>query len=323
MIASDSTGGTSQRSGNSPVLFFDFLSLIKHWKIYNDDKDVAYRLFISIGYQHIVPYLLFLRKTRIRGGHSISELELLITLEREMSNLILNEIGLIEHQVKTRFAYGIQAVHGDNGLYNPENFKHKREHKQGLFSIQRELERQKKWRTNTSSVPASTWVSLEYATLGAVSRLLNNVRSKEVVQCVSDSFSVNNRCLRNWARYIALIRNACAHFEPFIVRPQAPIVPKGIYGFEKKDPTKPLYALLVIERLLQGRIWAGIEGAKDDYYNFVYDTTIAFSEFAEANPALAKKLCIPRKYLAAQGMKRLHHIVLRHGTAECKYYLAA
>ena len=118
--------------------------------------------------------------------------EFLITLEREMSNLILNEIGLIEHQVKTRFAYGIQAVHGDNGLYNPENFKHKREHKQGLFSIQRELERQKKWRTNTSSVPASTWVSLEYATLGAVSRLLNNVRSKEVVQCVSDSFSVRS-----------------------------------------------------------------------------------------------------------------------------------
>ena len=93
MIVIDSTGGTSRRSGNSPVFSFDeFLSRLDAWGARNDDADAAWALFESVGYQRLVPYLSFMRAARLRGGGSVGALDALVELDGRVRAAIFDRL---------------------------------------------------------------------------------------------------------------------------------------------------------------------------------------------------------------------------------------
>jgi len=164
--------------------------------------------------------------------------------------------------------------------------------------------------TGDGRVPV--WAAVDAVTFGTLRRLYDNTAVPEVATRVSASFGVNKKCFRSWLRTLVLVRNCCAHFNPYAVRAQIPAVPKpviepaegggcgadgtsstGTGGAHADDNASPLYVLAVLDRLLQGRARAGTEFEREDWHSFRRDARQLVGEFAREHPELVQALRIP------------------------------
>lgn len=304
-IENDRTGGTSRRSGNSPVFSFgDFCSYASQSGFFSSDSDISRELFETVGLQRLLPYMSFFADHQISDDQrSMESVASLVEFDSSIRNVVFKYVDVIETQLKARYAQFMLDELGEFCIMDKRNFKYEAEYRESLRIIKRELDRQKSVNAaiqrqadlDYNRVPIR--LAVEVSSLGTVSKLLKNTRSSVVTNKVAESFGVNKQCLLSWVKTVSLVRNACAHFVPYVVRRQIPSVPKPVFDNEE-DHTKPLYILVVIERLLRGRVDAGYEKAMQDLETFRSDIDNVLGVFACDNAELAEALHIPACHLA-------------------------
>lgn len=301
MMQGDSTEGTSRRSGNPSVLLFaDYIAWLHELGFRVDDEPLAKCLFDLVGYQHLLGYTVFIKNYACEGRVPLlEEVDALVEFDSAIRQIMLYAICPIERHLKARYSQIMAEAYGGLCLHNQSLFKGGRAYRSSINSIEREVALQLRslGMRRTSFEAVSIWQGLEFTSFGTAVKLITATRSASVVSEVAASFAMNRRCLLSWLRTLALVRNACAHFNPYVIRPQIPSVPKEIYDYRGEEPTSPLYALLVIDRFLSGRVQAGFMGAKDDLYNFRCNVFDVLGDFAVAYPCLTSVLRIPGFFL--------------------------
>lgn len=304
MTDSNRTKGASYESGNPSVLLScDFPEWLSAHGFTVDDSDIAQMLFDTVGFQKLLGYVAFLRSVSTADTCTVAALEALVALDDDLRIIMLDAIRVIELQVKAQYAQGMTECYGLYCLYDNSLFRHKKMHATTMKSLTREVAQYRKECGVAQLKHITIGEAFEYTSLAHVAKLLYNTQSHQVVARVAKSFSVNNRCLHSWLQTLIYVRNACAHFNPYVIRPCIPSIPKPLYGFEEEDCSSPLYALLIIERLLQGRVDACITGAKEVLYAYTHNVIDAVGNFASQYGDTLAAIKVPQRYIVESDIR--------------------
>ena len=260
-------GDTSQRCGNSPAVSVsghfspkseppDVLSkqeLIRHLAEmgFNDTDTAQAAYFIDrVGYTHAKPYA-------VRFAHretGLAAVEAAVRFDRLFQSVLLKYIGLFEVQFRAQYSRLMAETGGAFAHRDPSCFKSQDLHMASLESYADEVNRQSR-QSNVrvrklidayGDLPV--WDAVEVMTMGTLSKLYKNTRSKAVRFGVADSFGVRCDELTSWMGTISYVRNRCAHFGR-LLGTKLVYMPKAIKGIGLSTD-HPLYAALILEKLL-------------------------------------------------------------------------
>lgn len=260
-------GDTSQRCGNSPAVSVSgpFVPKTQPPTVLTEDEIVdrvsalgyadaeteQARYFLRhIGYTHAKPYF----KRFPPASFGLAVVSGAIRFDRQFQSLLMEYIGLFELQFRTQYAQAMASEGGAFAHRDPSNFKRQDWHSDSMRSYAKEANRQS--RQGNAAVRAAidtygdlpVWDAVEVMSMGTLSKLFKNTRSKKVRRAVADSFGVKEAELTSWLGTISYVRNRCAHFGR-LLGTKLVSMPKAIAG--AGIPTSsPLYAVLILERLL-------------------------------------------------------------------------
>lgn len=142
----------------------------------------------------------------------------LYKFDRKLRLLVFGALEKIEIALRTQIIYQMSMSHGshwhiDQGLYYDKSraIKH-------LSTLQKEVDRSdetfikhyKAKYTNPQDPPS--WMGLEVASLGTLSKLYKNINNSPEKKAIADSFGMRNvYTLQNWMFCFSHLRNICAH----------------------------------------------------------------------------------------------------------------
>lgn len=260
-------GDTSQRCGNSPavsvsgafvpkatppeVLDEDGLLALLGSQGFADAGSPQARYFLRrVGFTHAKPYSSRFSKT----GAGLATVSRAVRFDRQFQSMLLEYIGLFELQFRAQYAYLMAQQCGPFAHREPANFKRLDWYERSLSNYADEVNRQSKQKNQGvrdhileyGDLPI--WEAVEVMSMGTLSKLYKNTRSKVVRFGVADAFGVRYEELVSWLGTISFVRNRCAHFGR-LLGTKLVTIPKPIRGIGLAT-THPLYAVLILERLL-------------------------------------------------------------------------
>ena len=233
-------GGTSRHdpSGNPPAISSSIKKDIAYLKQRGFDcsSPEAHYVIERVGMHKLEAYLpaawensraiSFVDDTTIKhDSPALKEAHDLLTYDRRMQAVILKYIGIVESQFRARYSRAMSSLHGNMALYDPTLFRKEERWARAMQDASREIVRKANVNQSVRHIldtdgKAPISVSVEYMTLGTLSKLYNNTSDQTVINWVAHGMNASARELRGWLRTIADVRNICAHFNPYIVRKQ-------------------------------------------------------------------------------------------------------
>lgn len=264
-------GDTSQRCGNSPAVYVsgrfvpksnppsvlskeDLLARLRCMGFNDTDTPQASFFMDRVGYTHARPYA----NEFANRGLGLAAVDLAICLDRQFQSLLLEYIGLFEVQFRSQYSRLMAESGGPFAHRDPSCFKNMEWHKASIDVYAEEANRQVRQGNDHVRREVETygdmpvWDAVEVMSMGTLSKLYKNTRSKAVRFGVSDSFGVRYDDLVSWMGTITFVRNRCAHFgrllgTKLVVRPR-PLPRVGL------STSHPLYAVLLLEKLLSSNV---------------------------------------------------------------------
>jgi len=255
---------------------------------FDADTDQAKYVIGRLGYDHLLPYLVAVKESRYpEKTLSIRAANELFTFDRRYQSILLENIGLLEVQVRAAFAQEIAAARGPYALYDPDSFRQSVQGKTGYAAAfaryEEDLRKALSHRgarllhqAQGGRVPV--WSAVEAMSFGTLSQFFSLTRSGAVRSAVAERFCIDQSVLVGWLRCLTDVRNVCAHYGVLCGR-QLSKVPKALRGFRRfKDNRHPLYAAVVLARLLrQDQVFPG-EGELAYGIGFCIDVVNLFSQ---------------------------------------------
>lgn len=264
-------GDTSQRCGNSPAVFVssDFTppmvqpvvlgkaELLESFAEmgFKDTRTPQASNFIDrVGYSHARPYA----KAFAHKGLGLAAVEKAIRFDREFQAILLKYIGMFEVQFRAQYSRMLADVAGPFAHRDPTQFKNVAQHAKSIEKYVGEANKRVRQKDGHARAMIAeygdlpVWDAVEAMTMGTLSMLYKNTRSKAVRFGVADSFGVRYEELASWMSAISFVRNRCAHFGR-LAGTSLVIAPKAISGVNLST-SHPLYSVLVLERLLSSEV---------------------------------------------------------------------
>ena len=206
------------------------------------------------GYSHARPYA----KAYARKGLGLATVEKAIRFDRELQAILLKHIGLFEVQFRAQYSRLLADAAGPFAHRDPSQFRNAAQYAKSMERYVDEANRRMRQRDGHARAMVEeygdlpVWDAVEAMTMGTLSMLYKNTRSKAVRFGVADSFGVRYEELASWMGTISFVRNRCAHFGR-LAGTNLVIAPKAIDGVSLST-SHPLYAVLILERLLSSKV---------------------------------------------------------------------
>ena len=264
-------GDTSQRCGNSPAVYVsghfvpkseppevlgkeDLLSRLAGMGFDDTETPQASYFIDRIGYTHAKPYA----KRFAHRGTGLAAVEAAVRFDRLFQSVLLKYIGLFEVQFRALYSRLMAESGGAFAHRDPSCFKRRDWYRDSLVNYAEEVNRQSRQRNvrvrgaieKYGDLPI--WDAVEVMTMGTLSKLYKNTRSKDVRFGVADSFGVRYDELVSWMGTISYVRNRCAHFGR-LLGTKLVYMPRAIAGVALST-NHPLYAVLILEKLLSAEV---------------------------------------------------------------------
>ena len=142
----------------------------------------------------------------------------LYRFDQKLRVLIFDAIEKIEIALRTQIIYHFSLQHGSHWQTDPHLYRDTSRFAKHLESLNREIERSDetfikhyKKKYHEPSQPPS-WMSLEVASMGTLSKLYQNVKDGDAKRTVADNFGlIKIGNLENWMFCFSSARNICAH----------------------------------------------------------------------------------------------------------------
>lgn len=142
----------------------------------------------------------------------------LYRFDRELRLLVFDAIEKIEIALRTQIIYHFAMKYGSHWQTNPNIYRDVARFAKHLATLGKEVDRSdetfiKHYKEKyTSPTQPPSWMSLEVASMGTLSKLYQNLQRGEEKTAVANSFGLNRLdILENWMFCFSSIRNICAH----------------------------------------------------------------------------------------------------------------
>ncbi|SDE49542.1 Abi family protein [Cellulophaga baltica] len=161
----------------------------------------------------------------------------LYCFDRELRQLILNQIEKIEVSVRATIAYECSHSWGAFWLSDKNNFKNDSEHKNTILKISKEIDRSKELflqeydKKYLEKLPPS-WITLEVCSIGSLSWVYRIIKPGKTKREISRKYGLNEKVFETWLHSLVYIRNICAHHSRLWNKKLAikPEIPKNFKG---------------------------------------------------------------------------------------------
>jgi abortive infection bacteriophage resistance protein len=140
----------------------------------------------------------------------------LYKFDRELRKLIHSELEKIEVSVRSKMAYVLSMAYNAFWIENTALFANPLLHQSTLNKIKEEFDRSDEefivaFKSKYSNNFPPSFILLEIASFGTLSRLYGNLQSGRVKRDIAKAFGLPDKVLESWLHSFVYIRNMCAH----------------------------------------------------------------------------------------------------------------
>ncbi|MDR3251938.1 MAG: Abi family protein [Tannerella sp.] len=224
------------------------LSLLRQRGMKFDDEGKALHLLKRIGYYRLSTYwrpLLADRQTlAFKPNADFETAFALYKFDRELRQLILSELEKIEVAVRVQMAYSLSTAHGPFWMDNEALFSDPEMYRATLAKINTELQRCDEefvlsFKARYANPLPPSFITLEIASFGALSRLYDILKVGPVRREIAESFGLADKTFASWLHGFVYLRNVCAHHARLWNKPMQiqPLFPRHIHHTWLTDKT--------------------------------------------------------------------------------------
>lgn len=200
------------------------IAILKERGLIIEDENFAAHVLESNSYYRLRAYTYPFQDNNDNPNHpfikrvTFEEIIDLYEFDSKIRKLLFLTLEKIEIALRTQIIYHFAATHGSHWQLNPSLFRDTAKFEKHLQSLNDEVQRSdetfiKHYNTkyNEPSQPPS-WMSLEVANFGLLSKIYQNVKDGEEKQAVAQHFGLKKiKTLENWMFCFSNLRNICAH----------------------------------------------------------------------------------------------------------------
>lgn len=213
-----------------PLTFEEQVNLLKTRNLLFGDEQKSIHILSQINYYRLSAYFYPLLEEpkelhKFKNDSYFEDSFNLYLFDRELRQLIFNEIEKIEISLRTKIIYHISHAHGAFWFEDDSLFFDKKKHKDFIEDLKNEAYKSKEdsnsknkeiflnsfYKKYTNDLPPS-WMSLEIITLGQLSHLYSNIiKDLESKKKIAQEYNLNPELLVSWMHSLNYVRNICAH----------------------------------------------------------------------------------------------------------------
>lgn len=184
------------------------------------DEDSAKEFLSDVSYfRFIKAYSLGMKPKNGKyiEGTSFDTLKELYLFNSNFRQLLFPLIERVEINLRCRLANYFCAKYGVLGYLNAANFRDIEYHKEFLYDIDTEIERNEKapfvrnFRQNCAGGKLPLYALVELFSFGTLSKFFKNMKNEDK-KAVAKTFSIGYTYFESWIESIAFVRNICAHY---------------------------------------------------------------------------------------------------------------
>ena len=186
------------------------------------DAGEAERALARLSYYRLSAYFLSFQTPNdpthaFRPGTTFADALRLYEFDEELRLLVFRATGTLEIALRAQLAYQNSLLLGPHWYEDPSAAINAFRFRDNLNGLDKDLARASEvfldhYRTTyTSPARPPSWISLEVASMGLTSKLLNNLRSSPATVAIGAYFGVDEFVLKSWMRMLSYVRNVCAH----------------------------------------------------------------------------------------------------------------
>jgi abortive infection bacteriophage resistance protein len=198
------------------------LALLQSRGLLITDIGEAERALARLSYYRLSAYFLSFQTPgdpshSFRPGTTLAETLRLYEFDEELRHLVFRATGTVEIALRAQLAYQNSLLLGPHWYENSAAAINTYRFHDNLSNLDKDLARASEMfidhyrATYTSPARPPSWMSLEVASFGLTSKLLNNLRSSPATVAIGAYFGVDEIVLKSWTRMLSYVRNVCAH----------------------------------------------------------------------------------------------------------------
>nr|VFJ98452.1 MAG: Abortive infection bacteriophage resistance protein [Candidatus Kentron sp. LFY] len=251
----------SMKFDKPPKTFEEQIDLLESRGMIIKDRSSALHHLAHLNYYRLTPYWLPFQKDTVTHEFKpetvFDKVIDVYMFDKKLRLLLLNAIEKIEVSVRTQWAYHFAHKHGphaysNKGFYRKENlFSADMERLEDEFRRSSEVFIKHYKKTYDSPNMPPIWVVCEIMSLGLLSKYYSNLNSKEVLEAIANTYSLDKCVMKSLLHHLAHVRNLCAHhsriwnrdFKIKIKLPKKPLKLSSNFNTEKSCK---LYNTLVL-----------------------------------------------------------------------------
>lgn len=244
------------RYSKKPISISDQVALLKAKGLNFGDEKFAEQTLGRISFYRLRAYT-YPFQDNLNPKHpfvvqkSFEEIIDLYKFDRELRVLLFDSIEKIEIALRTQIIYHLAMSHGSHWQTDPILYRDTARFTKHLGTLQGEIDRSDETfiehyhhKYSSPSQPPS-WMSLEVASMGTLSKIYQNLKQGPEKRAVADSFGLPEiNIMENWMFCFSSLRNICAHHGRLWNRRMSAIIklPYNTKGtFLNKQEVKQVY----------------------------------------------------------------------------------
>jgi abortive infection bacteriophage resistance protein len=201
----------------------DQIKTLKNRKLIIDNESFAFAKLSSISYYRLRAYTypfqdnndenhLFIKQI------SFEEIILLYDFDSKLRSLLFDSVEKIEIAFRTQIIYHFSETYGSHWQIEPNIYRDSSRFISHIQSLSEEIKRSDEtfikhyFQKYSSPTQPPSWMSIEVASLGLLSKIYQNLKSGNEKLYVALYFGLKKvEILENWMLCISNLRNICAH----------------------------------------------------------------------------------------------------------------
>ena len=199
----------------------DQLQQLKSRGVSVDDDDKATFLLENVSYYRLsgywYPFLTTPKSSHIfKPDSNFNHAFSIYCFDRELRKLVNSEIEKIEVAIRAKMIYILSHSHGAFWFNNSAIFTNNNHFNNTIGILTTEYNRSqedfiKAFRLNYIDPLPPSWMLLEIASFGTLSKLFANLRPGRDKRAISQHFGLDENTFESWVHALVYIRNICAH----------------------------------------------------------------------------------------------------------------
>lgn len=206
---------------NKPALTYaDQLAQVKFRGLIIPDEEEFLRLLELKSYYRLSGYwypLLADKQNHIfKPGSSFETAFSIYKFDRELRQLVTNEMEKIEIAVRAKMIYILAHNFGPYWYTNSNLFVNKKRHAETINKITDEFNRSdaqftRAFKKKYSDQLPPCWTAFEIISFGSLSKLYNNFKPGKSKRELAHWFGLDDKSFGSWLHSLVYVRNVCAH----------------------------------------------------------------------------------------------------------------